>query len=229
MMMALALLAGVLAALCWFVRARGRLVDRVARYVRWMRRAMLGFAVPVVVVLAVLGRIDALWVMPAEFERLRAWLPVMEPVDLMIGALAGIMIGLVVAAVRAQRGARPIGKPGALTPRNRAELPLGAAIAVVAGGTEEPFFRLILPLLVTLVTGNALAGFAVATLLFGALHRYQGWRGMVATTLFGGVMASVYLMSGALWLVVLIHALIDLNGLVVWPALSPGWLSEDRR
>jgi len=34
-------------------------------------------------------------------------------------------------------------------------------------------------------------------------------------------MAWVYLASGALWLVVLLHMLVDLNGLVIWPALRP--------
>nr|WP_246360376.1 CPBP family intramembrane glutamic endopeptidase [Sphingomonas abaci] len=104
-------------------------------------------------------------------------------------------------------------------PRDRHELPWGLAVAIVAGTTEEPFFRLLLPLLITLATGNAWAGFGLATLIFGAMHRYQGWRGMVATTLLGAVMAWVYLESGALWLVVLLHMLVDLNGLVIWPAL----------
>lgn len=86
--------------------------------------------------------------------------------------------------------------------------------------TEEPFFRLLVPLLIALVTGSALAGFVLATLLFGAMHRYQGWAGVIATTVFGGLMACVYVISGALWLVIAIHALVDLNGLVIWPALA---------
>jgi len=93
-------------------------------------------------------------------------------------------------------------------------------VALAAGVTEEPFFRLLLPLLIAIVTGSAAAGFVLSLILFGAMHRYQGWRGMIATTVFGGVMTGVYLVSGALWLVIALHVLIDLNGLVLWPALS---------
>jgi membrane protease YdiL (CAAX protease family) len=106
-------------------------------------------------------------------------------------------------------------------PRRRAELPWGAAVAIVAGVAEEPFFRLLLPLLVVLAGGGAVAGTLLSALIFAGLHRYQGWRGTIATGTFGLVMAAMYLMSGALWLVVLLHVLIDLNGLVLWPALSP--------
>ncbi len=217
-MTAALLLAGALAAAWWFLR--GRAPDwGPNRFVRWMIRAVLAFVVPVAGALALIGRIDALWIMPAEFEDLRAAMPDMAPGDLAGGAVAGVILGLGIAAIRARRGARPIGRPGALMPRHAGELRWGAAVALVAGATEEPFFRLLLPLLIALATGSALAGFVLATLLFGAMHAYQGWRGVVATTLFGGVMAGVYLVSGALWLVMLLHALIDLNGLVVWPAL----------
>ncbi|MDP1028382.1 CPBP family intramembrane metalloprotease [Sphingomonas sp. KR1UV-12] len=215
------LLAGALGAAWWFLRGGGLPLRSGNRFVRWMARAALAFVLPVGVALALLGRIEALWVMPAEFAGLRDRLPMMAPDNLVFGTVAGVVIGLAVAAFRARRGARPIGRPGALMPRNRRELGWGAAVALVAGVTEEPFFRLLLPLLIALATGNALLGFGVAALIFGAMHAYQGWRGVVATTLFGGVMAAVYLVSGALWLVMLLHALIDLNGLVVWPALRP--------
>ncbi|MFS0773674.1 CPBP family intramembrane glutamic endopeptidase [Sphingomonas sp. 1P08PE] len=213
------LLAGALAAAWWFLRGRGIRRGPANRYVRWMLHTGLAFVLPVVVALAVLGRIDALWRMPAEFDGVRAWLPVMAADDLIAGAIGGVLLGLAIAAWRARRGALPIGRPGALMPRTSGELPWGAAVALVAGATEEPFFRLLLPLLIALATGSAALGFAAATLLFGAMHGYQGWRGVVATTLFGAVMATVYLVSGALWLVMLLHALVDLNGLVVWPAL----------
>jgi membrane protease YdiL (CAAX protease family) len=215
------LLTGALAAAWWFLRPHGAPATRLARYRRWMRRACLAFLLPTMVALAVLGRLDALWRLPSEFLGVRGYLPDLAGGDIAIPALAGTLIGLVAAAWRARRGGRPIGRPGALTPRSRDELGWGAAVAVMAGVTEEPFFRLLLPLLIAIVTGSAAAGFVIALLLFGAMHRYQGWRGVIATTLFGGVMTGVYLLSGALWLVMALHVLIDLNGLVVWPALIP--------
>jgi membrane protease YdiL (CAAX protease family) len=223
------LLAGALAAAWWFLRCRTPAATRGGRYQSWLRRAGLAFAMPVLVALALLGRLDALWRLPAEFAGVRGYFPAMPAGEVMIGALTGTAIGLVAAAWRTRRGGRPIGRPGALMPRSRAELPWGAAVAVAAGVTEEPFFRLLLPLLIAIVTGSAVAGFVLSLLLFGAMHRYQGWRGMIATAVFGGVMTGVYLVSGALWLVIALHVLIDLNGLVLWPALSSSAASRSGR
>jgi membrane protease YdiL (CAAX protease family) len=224
-----ALLTGTLAAAWWFLSRRPPSATRAGRYLTWLRRAGLAFALPVAVSLALLGRLDALWLLPAEFVVVRDALPGMAPADLAVSSLVGTVIGLAVAAWRARRGGRPIGRPGALMPRSRGELPWGAAVALGAGGTEEPFFRLLLPLLIAIVTGSAWAGFTLALLLFGAMHRYQGWRGMIASTLFGGVMTGMYLVSGALWLVIALHVLIDLNGLVLWPALSSSAASRSGR
>ncbi|MBB4617482.1 CPBP family glutamic-type intramembrane protease [Sphingomonas abaci] len=215
----LLLLASSLVAAGWFVRPKDRARGRDAMYRAWVMRALAAFLLPVLVSLAVLNGWATLAGLPAVFLPVREALPALVPHEVIAGALGGTLLGLAVAAWRARAGGRPIGNPGALMPRDRHELPWGLAVAIVAGTTEEPFFRLLLPLLITLATGNAWAGFGLATLIFGAMHRYQGWRGMVATTLLGAVMAWVYLESGALWLVVLLHMLVDLNGLVIWPAL----------
>lgn len=214
------LLLAATAALGWFVRPRPAPATRALRYRNWTARAGAAFLATSVAALALLGRGEAWWSPPPEFAGLRAMLPAMRPADVLIGGLAGVLIGGAVAGWRARRGGRPIGRIGALMPRRPGELPWGAVVAVTAGMAEEPFFRLLLPLLITLVTGSAVAGFGIATLTFGALHRYQGWKGMIATTLFGGAMTALYLMSGALWLVMALHALVDLNALVVWPALA---------
>lgn len=220
-LLALLLLAGSLAAAGWFVRPKDRARDRDAMYRAWVMRALAAFWLPVLVSLAVLDGWRVLTGLPLVFQPVRDVLPTFAPGDIVAGALGGTVLGLAVAAWRARTGGRPIGRPGALMPRDRRELPWGIVVAIVAGASEEPFFRLLLPLLITLATGSAWVGFGLATLIFGAMHRYQGWRGMVATTLFGAVMAWVYLASGALWLVVLLHMLVDLNGLVIWPALRP--------
>ena len=52
------------------------------------------------------------------------------------------------------------------------------------------------------------------------MHRYQGWVGVIATTALGAVMTGLYLMTGSLWVVMLVHVLVDLNGLVVTPVLG---------
>ena len=96
-------------------------------------------------------------------------------------------------------------------------------MSVAAGISEELAFRLFLPLLVALVTGNAFVAFGVAVAAFGAMHVYQGRAGVIATTLVGALMAAIYLMTGELWLAMVLHALIDLNSLVLRPALSGAW------
>jgi uncharacterized protein len=83
--------------------------------------------------------------------------------------------------------------------------------------SEELFFRLFLPLAVAAATGSDLVGFTVATLLFGFAHRYQGWSGMLATGAAGALLAAIYLASGAIWVAAALHAILNLNGLVLRP------------
>jgi membrane protease YdiL (CAAX protease family) len=86
--------------------------------------------------------------------------------------------------------------------------------------SEELFFRLALPLLLVVLTGNAALAFVIATATFGLMHLYQGWAGVIATTLVGAVMSAIYLATGSIWIVIILHAAIDLNGLIVMPYLT---------
>ena len=72
-------------------------------------------------------------------------------------------------------------------PRNGAETVWTGLLSINAGIGEELFFRLALPLLIVLVTGNVIAAFAVAAIVFGLVHVYQGWVGVLATTFLGVV------------------------------------------
>ena len=130
-------------------------------------------------------------------------------------------------AVLATRGnwriLKTIGNVGSLFPRNRPEIVHAAAMSIAAGVSEELAFRLFLPLLVALVSGSAFVAFGVAVAAFGAMHLYQGRAGVIATTLVGALMAAVYLMTGELWLAMVLHALIDLNSLVLRPMLTGAW------
>jgi len=110
-----------------------------------------------------------------------------------------------------------LGDIGALLPRTRGELPYGAGLALSAGVFEETMFRLALP---TLLFGIGLDGplaFAVACVLFGALHLYQKWVGVLTATLMGVVLAYLYLVSGTILVPIVVHALIDLRSLVLLP------------
>ncbi|WP_343525800.1 CPBP family intramembrane glutamic endopeptidase [Sphingomonas sp.] len=233
MILAAVLLLAALAGVWWFqkgdlgeYRRFKALNDGHSRRMRfrlWLVRSALAFLLPVLVGLALLGRIEALAVMPGEFARVAAAMPPIvdsgEAMQGMLigGAVGGLAFGAVLARVRRRK---PLGDVSALLPRERRELKYGAGLSIMAGVTEEAFFRLYLPLLVAMVTGQAWIGFAASLVLFGAMHRYQGWAGILATTALGAVMTALYLMTGALWVVMLVHVLVDINGLVVTPLMN---------
>lgn len=242
----LLLLISALAAIAWFLKgdlgeyrrfkALSDTAARQRRYRLWIAKAVLAFALPALVGLALLGRLAALTTLPAEFATARALLsdftggPSAFLTGMVGGAAVGGLVVGILAAMRRKRGpVAPLGDVGALVPRNRPETAHAAMLSVAAGITEELAFRLYLPLLIALVTGSALLAFALATLIFGAMHLYQGWKGVAATMVVGLVMAAVYLMTGALWVAMLLHALIDLNGLVLRPWLSSSSASRSGR
>ncbi len=235
-----ALLIVTFMALLWFLRGDllgyrriKRLPDTASRqktYRLWIAKAAIAFVLPAIIGLALLDRLDALTTVPPEFDALRTLLPSLagnSRVELlgMIGgsALGGLIIGALLATRGNWRILKTIGNVGSLLPRNRPEIAHAAAMSIAAGISEELAFRLFLPLLVALVSGSAFVAFGVAVAAFGAMHLYQGRAGVIATTLVGALMAAVYLMTGELWLAMVLHALIDLNSLALRPALTGAW------
>lgn len=93
-------------------------------------------------------------------------------------------------------------------------------MSINAGLSEELFFRLALPLLLVLVIGNVWVAFGLAAIVFGLAHLYQGLVGVVATTAVGVLLTAFYLALGSIWIAVLVHAAIDLVGLVLRPLLD---------
>ena len=116
-----------------------------------------------------------------------------------------------------------IGDIRALFPRNQAELPYGAGLALSAGVFEETLFRLALPALVFGIIGDGPVAFLLCGVLFGMLHLYQKVTGVVVATLLGLALAFVYVVSGSILLVIAIHAIIDLRSLVLLP-----WVLNNR-
>jgi membrane protease YdiL (CAAX protease family) len=232
------LLAAMLALLAWSVRndraeyaafkALTRTEDRQRVLRGWVLRCFLLFWGASLAVLLLLGRAGALLRPPAEFAALTAsvhhdFSPGFAPI--LIGAvIGGAIAGAALAAVRQRRGksAQPkiLGDIEPLFPRNADERRWTALLGANAGVGEELFFRLTLPLLIALVTGDAWAAFAAAGLIFGLVHFYQGWVGILATTVAGFVFAALYLASGQIWLPILLHAVMNLNSLWLRPLLA---------
>lgn len=225
-----ALLAALVAAYAWYLRGGGVPpgTGRVARYRRWMRRAPLAFGASALAALALAGRLDTLTALPAEFASLAAearYFAGFGGIAFELAVLAGLgggaLVGLLLARWRIGRGRRPFsaGNIDRILPRSGVEFGWTTVLGTAAGVVEELFFRLALPLFTTLATGSATLGFALATLLFAGAHRYQGWAGMAFSAVAGALLATLYLATGALWFAMLIHALLNLNGLVLRPAM----------
>ncbi len=195
-----------------------------APYMVWALRLWPAFGLPALAALLLLGRGGALATIPPEFGPAAAWVRrfvLVEPWSVLLGLLLGAALGALLAWRKLRRGRRlaQLGRPPRL-PRAGRELPAAALLALSAGVAEELYFRLALPLLIALVSGSAVLGFAVAAAAFGAVHRYQGPVGMLVTGLVALLLTAVYLGSGSLWLAMGCHFAIDLNALVVRPWLA---------
>jgi membrane protease YdiL (CAAX protease family) len=218
-MLKLVLLLLSVAVLAWFVRhdaseyaAFKRLpdtADRQRSYRKWVLKSFLCFFGTCIVSLLILRALPSLITLPPEFIPLAAKLGAVMPTTAMLDK--SFLIGIAI-------GAMLIGTLlGVLMASNSAETGWTALLSLNAGLSEECFFRLLLPLLLTGLLHNPLWAFAISTILFGLVHFYQGVVGVVMTALVGAVMAGLYLWTGDLWIAIAAHAGLDLFGLVVRP------------
>ncbi len=239
-----ALLIVCLGALAWFVRrdigeyAAFKLLsetaDRQSRYRVWILRSFLLFTGLTVLAIAILGRLGDLIVLPPEFAALSQSLRSVVTTNglhagfligfggaLVVGMLAGSVIAALVAKRKgATAKAVVVGDIEALMPRNGAETAHTALLSLNAGLSEELFFRLLLPLLLTLAFGNAAVAFVAAVLVFGLVHIYQGWFGVLATIILGLLLTVIYLWTGSILIAIAAHGFLDLMGLVVRPTIG---------
>jgi uncharacterized protein len=159
----------------------------------------------------------------------QAWAPVAAVRDGLtggvgIGVAAGVGVaflgGLILPALLL-RGAvdeiPAIGGVQALLPRNREELPYGIGLALSAGVFEETMFRLAMPALIFGIVPNGPAAFLAASVVFGLLHLYQRWTGVLFAALLGLVLSAAYVLTGTIAVSIAVHALIDLRSLVLIP------------
>jgi uncharacterized protein len=210
--------------------------ERQRAFRRWTLKSFAFFGLGAVVVLALLGRIETLGRLPPEFAQLAAavgrrlsgerGLSAGFVIAVSAALVAGGAIGAIVAAWRGRGKSAPvkIGDVEPLFPRNQEERRWTALLALNAGPSEELFFRLTLPLLIALATGDALLAFAASALIFGAMHFYQGWAGVIGTTLAGALFTGLYLATGTIWVPIVLHSLMNLNSLWLRP-----WLIDLRR
>jgi membrane protease YdiL (CAAX protease family) len=135
------------------------------------------------------------------------WLPLVAwTVGLTVGAMVLI---LVFREIAHRTGADESPLLRDLMPRTLEEKRVFALLSAAAGVGEEVAYRgYAIPLLAPLIgVGGAVA---LTSVVFGALHGYQGWLGTLRTAAMGGFLAWGFLASGSLWPAILAHTAIDL-------------------
>ncbi|HJQ43532.1 MAG TPA: CPBP family intramembrane glutamic endopeptidase [Jatrophihabitantaceae bacterium] len=136
-------------------------------------------------------------------------------------ALFVVAVSGIVLRRRALSG-RPV--PGqkaviALIPRTAVERRMGAVVAVGAGVAEEFVFRgLFVAAGVDLLGLSAVAALTISSVIFALAHVYQGVAPLPLLLLIGFSFGWLYLVTQSLLLPVLIHAAMDVRGLVLVPA-----------
>lgn len=152
---------------------------------------------------------------------------------LLLGVLGVLVAGSVFSIRRTQaKAAAQSATPSSskltpMLPRNRRERWYWACLALSAGICEEIVWRgFLLAALVALFPGlGAWLYVLVIALVFGIGHLYQGIGGMFVSGFIGAIFAALYLMTGSLWLVMLLHTLIDLHPLLLSRG-NPRWVDR---
>ena len=151
----------------------------------------------------------------------RSWAWSMAALFVLVGALAWSAFRLRPKAAKIRKQLE--GVVGALLPDSHRERSWFGAVSVGAGISEELAFRGFLFYYFTTYVPqlNTLEKVLLTSLCFGLAHIYQGWRGAVSSGIVGLVFAGLYVMTGSLLLPVVIHAAVDMRGLLMFPPDTP--------
>ena len=144
-------------------------------------------------------------------------------------ALTAVAIALLLRQLRALSHAtetqvaaldRQLGNLRIIFPRNRRELAGFYGMSVTAGIVEETLWRGFL----FWYLGHVMplwAAAIVSAIGFGLAHSYQGFAAVPRIILVGGIFALLFLLTGSLWLPMLLHAVVDmLQGRAIYGALQ---------
>lgn len=144
-----------------------------------------------------------------------------RPIDVLLGWTLGLTtaaLGIMGAfhVYRRRAGIRETPLLCQLLPRTGLEKGLFVLLSLAAGFGEEVAYRGFLIPALTLVLGSVWAGAVLSSVVFGLLHAYQGWLGMVRTALLGMTFAVAFILTDSLWPAMAAHAILDvLAGLVL--------------
>lgn len=103
----------------------------------------------------------------------------------------------------------------AMIPRTDREAREFSALSITAGICEEILYRGYLMAYVGSAVGipGAWPAVLLSSLVFGLGHAYQGPKGVLKTGAFGLAMAGLYVLTGSIWLIIVLHIIVDMaNG-----------------
>jgi membrane protease YdiL (CAAX protease family) len=147
----------------------------------------------------------------------RSWGWSLATLVVVVGALAWSSFRLRPRAAKIRKQLE--GSLGALLPGSHRERSWWSVISVGAGISEELAFRgFLFYYFATYVPQlNTLEKVLLTSLCFGLGHIYQGWRGAISTGILGLAFAGLYVITGSLLLPIVLHAMVDLRALLIFP------------
>lgn len=101
------------------------------------------------------------------------------------------------------------GKMALIIPQNGNELVRFNLLSITAGIVEEILWRGFLIWYLSQIMPLWTAAL-LSSIGFGLAHAYQGWVQLPKITLVGAVLAGLYILSGSIWLPMLLHASVDI-------------------
>lgn len=116
----------------------------------------------------------------------------------------------------------PSTAPAFLHVQGPAETTLAVLLVTVVAVAEETIFRGYLLLRLGALTRNTAAAVALASVIFGLGHGYEGSAGIVTVTVLGALYAIVYVWRQNLTAPIVMHFLQDFVGIVLLPHFASG-------
>ena len=90
---------------------------------------------------------------------------------------------------------------------------IAVAASLTAGFCEEVLYRgFFLWYLMTWIPTSVAVG--ISAVIFGVAHLYQGLGGVIKAVVAGAVFGAAYLLTGSLWVPILLHATVDVTSLL---------------
>lgn len=193
-----------------------RLVLAPAEHVADMRRALYFQAIALQWALTALAL--TIWLMAGR-SAMALGLEPREPRNVLWGLLGAAVIAAAFWFVRTrvrrdpealERVLQKLGHIERMLPRSMEEKRIFHFVALTAGVCEELLYRGYLIWYLSRWI-DVVPAVIVSSVIFGIGHSYQGVKGIITTTLVGGVMALIYLTAGSLWPAMAVHAIIDMH------------------